>query len=402
MESLKLKTKLLYLLMMVGFGLSVIGLIGYFNIHNIKRHMDTLYFGSLLPLSELGAITDTYHNELASSVYRWSHNLISDEQAAQNITLGLSHVDQMWASYLSHDKRPEEIAYVQYAESQIDVMERYFLQIRSVMLDSSRSHPLSLSTLAENTASIHGTIQQLIAYENSAARYEHSVLIAHYENALMQLALFLLVMLILVVGLAWKMFSRIETQQQQLIASSETLKHLNYKLEQASYTDSLTALYNRRYFNLLFEREFKRAMRLGKPFVFMMLDIDFFKQYNDTYGHMQGDQALQSVAKVLKSTLQRPGDYPFRLGGEEFGVIITDSDCQNARQMGEKIRANIEALKIEHKGSKISTILTVSIGGICIIPTIHMGDESLIHAADVNLYAAKERGRNQVVFSNKL
>lgn len=402
MESLKLKTKLLYLLMIVGFGLTVIGLIGYFNIQNIKRHMDTLYFGSLLPLSELNAITDTYHHQLASSVYRWSHELITDEQAAQNITLGLSQIDQMWASYLSHHKRPEEIAYVNYAETQIDRMEHYFQETRALILDSGRSHPLSLSTLSENIGSIHGTIQQLIAYENAAAHYEHSVLAAHYKNALMQLILFLCVILVIVMGLAWNMFSRIETQQQQLLASAQTLKHLNLKLEQASYTDSLTSLYNRRYFNLVYEREFKRSLRSSHPFVFMMLDIDFFKQYNDTYGHLQGDQALQAVAKVLKTTLQRPGDYPFRLGGEEFGIIISDTDCMNARAMGEKIRAAVESLKIEHKGSKISQTLSVSIGGICIVPTTHMGDEALIHAADTNLYAAKERGRNQVVFGNKL
>jgi diguanylate cyclase (GGDEF)-like protein len=402
MESLKLKKKLLYLLLLVGSGLTVIGLIGYFNIQNIKRHMDTLYFGSLLPLGELSSINDAYNSQIASSVYRWSHNLISDEQAAQNITLGLSHIDQMWAGYLSHHKRPEEVAYVDYAETQIDQMEHYFLGIRSIILDPKKNHPISLMTLSDNVRSIHSTIHQLIAYENAAARYEHSILAAQYQNALMQLMLFLAVSLLLVMGLAWNIFTRIEVQQAELIESAQKLKHLNLKLEQASYTDSLTALYNRRYFNVVYDREFKRALRAGQPFVFMILDIDFFKQYNDTYGHLQGDQALQAVAKVLKSTLQRPGDYPFRLGGEEFAVIITDSDCKNARLMGEKIRTNIEGLQIEHKGSKIAQTLTVSIGGICFTPSVHIGDESLIHAADINLYAAKERGRNQVVFSDKL
>lgn len=402
MESLKLKTKLLYLLLIVGFGLAVVGLIGYFNLQTMKRHVDTLYFGSLTPLSELNTITDTYHDRLGSTVYLWSHHLISDEQAAQNISVGLDTIDQMWAGYLSHDKRPQEMAYIDYTESQIESMHRYFVQIRTVILDPSPPHPLSLSIMSDNIASIHTTIHNLIAYEKSAARFERSQLLAHYQNSLTQLVVLLIFILMVVMGMAWKIFTRVELQQRQLIQSTETLQHLNLKLEQASYTDSLTALYNRRYFNILYEREFKRALRSEKPFIFMMLDIDFFKQYNDTYGHLQGDQALQAVAKALKSSLQRPGDYPFRLGGEEFGVIITDSDCMNARQIGEKIRANIENLKIEHKGSKISKILTVSIGGVCITPTIHMGDEALIHAADVNLYAAKERGRNQIVFSNTL
>lgn len=402
MESLKLKSKLLYLLLIVGFGLGVVGLVGYINIQNIKRNMDTLYFGSLIPLTELNSITETYHNDLASSIYRWSNQLISDEQATEKISLGLNRVNQLWGAYLSHEKRPEELAYVNYTESQIQSLEKYFSEVRSLIASPDRTHPLSLSTLDDNVRLIHDTIHQLIAYENAAAQYEHAILLAQYQNALMQLIFFLVVILVLVMGLAWKIFANIELQQRQLIESTETLQHLNLKLEQASYTDSLTALYNRRYFNIVYEREFKRSLRSGKSFVFMMLDIDFFKQYNDTYGHLQGDSALQAVAKVLKMTLQRPGDYPFRLGGEEFGIILSDTDCKNAKMMGERVRENIENLKIEHNGSKVSPILTVSIGGICIIPTVHMGEDALIHTADTNLYAAKQRGRNQVVFTSKL
>lgn len=364
--------------------------------------MDTLYFGSLVPLSELNAISNTYHNDLASPIYRWSNQLLSDEQTAEEISIGLEKINQLWSAYRSHYKHTEEMAYVEYTEGKINHLESYFIQIRALISDPDRTHPLSLNTLDENIQLIHTTIDKLIEYEKEVARYEHALLLAEYENALMQLILFLGVILTLVMGLAWKIFARIELQQHQLIESTETLKHLNLKLEYASYTDSLTALYNRRYFNIVYEREFKRSLRSGKPFIFMMLDIDFFKQYNDTYGHLQGDVALQSVARVLKSTLQRPGDYPFRLGGEEFGIILTDSDSENGTIIGEKIRSAIENLKIEHKGSKILPTLSVSIGGICIVPTAQIGEDALIHTADANLYAAKERGRNQVVFSTTL
>jgi diguanylate cyclase (GGDEF)-like protein len=401
-KPINLKTKLLYLLLLIGFGLIVVGLIGYFNIQNIKKNLDTLYFGSLLPLSELNSINAEYHNSLASSIYQWDNKLLDDEQVSKKIIQSLDHINQLWSNYSALPKRPDEIPYVKYTDQQIQNMADYFTQVRSLINDPQRDHPLSLITMDENIQSIQRTLNQLIAYENDAAKYEHAILLAQYENALIQLFLFLGVILILVMGLAWMIFARIEIQQQQLIESSETLKHLNLKLEQASYTDSLTALFNRRYFNVVYEREFKRSLRSNTPFVFMMLDIDFFKQYNDTYGHLQGDLALQAVAKVLKTTLQRPGDYPFRLGGEEFGVILTDTDCKNARIIGEKIRASIEHLKIEHKGSKILPTLSVSIGGICIVPTVDMSEDALIHTADTNLYAAKERGRNQVVFSNKL
>lgn len=402
MESLRLKSKLLRLLMLVGVGLVFVALIGFYHIHTLKRQVDTLYFGSMVPLSELTTITDTYHHQLESTVYRWKEGVIRSDDAARNITLGLDQINQTWNTYLTHHKRPEEMAFVDYTQLQIESMERYFLQIRELMLHPGNKTPVSVSTLSENVTAIHSTVHQLIAYENASARYEHGNLLSQYHNSLIHLTMFVGMILIMVMFMAWKIFTRIEWQQHQLIESADTLKHLNLKLEQASYTDSLTSLFNRRYFNLLFDREFKRALRGGKPFVFMMLDIDYFKQYNDTYGHLQGDQALQAVAKVLRSTLQRPGDYPFRLGGEEFGVIITDTDCHNAKAMGEKIRSGVEALKIEHKGSKVSPTLSISIGGICITPNVHIGDEALIHAADTNLYAAKERGRNQVVFSNKL
>lgn len=402
MESLQLKTKLLYLLLSVALGLVVVGFVGYFNLYTMKKHVDTLYFGSLVPLSELGSINDAYHHELEASVYRWKEGDISDDDLARNLTLGLEHVNQMWASYIAHHKRPEELPYIHYTETQIDVMQHYFEEIRSLASNHTRRATISVVTLSDNVTSIHNTISSLISYEIAAAKYERAILISHHENSLMQLAIMLGVILLGVMGFAWRIFMQIEIQQQQLLESSEALQHLNIKLEQASYTDTLTGIFNRRYFNLVYEREFKRALRAGKSIIFIMVDIDFFKQYNDTYGHLQGDVALQNVAHVLKSSLLRPGDFVFRLGGEEFGVILTETDCSNGRKMAERLRFNVESLNMEHKGNKKSGVVTISLGAICITPTASMNNETLLRSADINLYAAKERGRNQVVFTTTL
>lgn len=402
MESLQLKTKLLYLLLSVALGLVVVGFVGYLNLLTMKKNVDTLYFGSLIPLSELSSINSAYHHELEASVYRWKEGLIENEDLAQNITLGLEHVDQMWASYLSHHKRPEELPYIHYTEEQIDIMQRYFGEIRSLSLTQTPRSAISVQTLANNISSIHNTVSQLVSYEMAAAKYERSALLAHYQNSLMQLAVMLGVILLGVMTFAWRIFMQIEQQQQQLLESANALQYLNVKLEQASYTDTLTGIFNRRYFNLVYEREFKRALRSNKSITFMMIDIDFFKQYNDTYGHLQGDVALQNVAHTLRSSLLRPGDFVFRLGGEEFGIILTETDCPNARKMGEKLRLNIESLNMEHKGNKKTGLLTISTGAICIVPTESMNNESLLHCADTNLYAAKERGRNTVIFSSTL
>lgn len=402
METLKLKTKLLYLLISVALGLLVVGFVGYFNLLTMKRNVDTLYFGSMVPLTELTAINTAYHHELESNIYRWRAKVISDEEFARNITLGLANIDQMWASYLSHHKRPEEVPYVTYTDERIDTMKRYFEEIRSLSAQQTQASAVSLITLSDNVTSIHNTIAQLISYEISIAKYERSVTLNHHEDSLMQLAVMLGVILLGVMTFAWRIFAQIEQQQQQLLASSHALQHLNVKLEQASYTDTLTGIFNRRYFNLVYEREFKRASRAQKPITFIMVDIDYFKPYNDTYGHLQGDVALQSVARILRTSLSRPGDFAFRLGGEEFGIILTDTDAASARQMAERLRFNVESLNMEHKGNKNTGIVTISLGAVCVIPTISMNNESLLHTADANLYAAKERGRNQVVFTTTL
>ena len=402
MESLKLKTKLLYLLVSVALGLLVVGFVGYLNLRTMKKNVETLYLGSLIPLTELSAINVAYHHELESSIYRWRGKILSDDELARALTLGLENIDQTWASYRAHHTRPEELPYITYTDGRINIMKRYFEDIRALAASHTHASSISLVTLSDNITSINNTISQLISYEIAIAKYERSVTLSHHENSLMQLALMLSIILLGVMTFAWRIFMKIEQQQQQLLDSSQALQHLNIKLEQASYTDTLTGIFNRRYFNLVYEREFKRASRAEKPITFIMVDIDFFKPYNDTYGHLQGDVALQNVARVLKTSLLRPGDFAFRLGGEEFGIILTDTDATTARQLAERLRFNVESLNMEHKGNKNTGIVTISLGAICITPTMSMGNEALLHAADVNLYAAKERGRNQVVFTTTL
>jgi len=401
MNSLKLKTKLLYLLLSVGFGLIVIGLIGFYNLSTMKKHVDTLYFGSLIPLTELTSISSTYRGKLESPIYQWKHNIIDNQSCAQSITTGLDQIDQMWASYLTHHKRPEEMPYVDYTESQIEAIRQYLLEVRKLCLSKQKKN-ISLAVLSDNISSVEYTINQLLSYEISAAKYERSLLLSHHHNSTMQLLVLLGVILIGVMTFAWRIFIKIELQQRELILSSERLQYLNMKLEQASFTDSLTGLSNRRHFNMVYMREFKRAKRQSIPLTFMMIDIDYFKQYNDTYGHIKGDDALHAVAEIMKHTFQRPGDFTFRLGGEEFGVILADTDCHQAKLMAEKLRDNVEQCGIEHLGSKVAKVLTLSIGSVCIVPSANHTDDDLIHSADTNLYAAKERGRNQVVISSNL
>ena len=173
-------------------------------------------------------------------------------------------------------------------------------------------------------------------------------------------------------------------------------------LRRLSTLDGLTGISNRRAFDTFLDEEWKRAERGGYKISMLMIDVDQFKRYNDTYGHLMGDECLKQVAKTLKQDAQRPGDLAARFGGEEFSVVFTMKDDPKAIRFAEKIRRDIEALKIPHEQSDISDYLTVSIGLASMIPTQETSQGNLIKAADDALYKAKNEGRNRVVFAGHI
>ena len=170
------------------------------------------------------------------------------------------------------------------------------------------------------------------------------------------------------------------------------------KVEELSITDPLTGIFNRRYFNDNFTRFLNSAKRNDHYFCFVMCDIDHFKEYNDTYGHIQGDEALVAVAQSLKSHMQRAQDNCFRLGGEEFGITYESLSIKDCHHMVEKMLEDIEELKIEHEKNNASEYVTVSIGLVCVSPNADMNLELIYKSADQLLYRAKEKGRNRIEY----
>lgn len=185
--------------------------------------------------------------------------------------------------------------------------------------------------------------------------------------------------------------------EKELHKTNKQLRKANLRLESLSITDQLTDLFNRRHFNSVFMREIKRARRDKTPLALIILDIDFFKKINDNYGHSEGDRILIQVGQQLKIICQRPGDYAFRLGGEEFGVISSNLSIHGTAEFAEIIRKEIENLNIPNKYSSISQYLTVSIGSVTKIPDEIDTIDNFMSIADKHLYKAKESGRNQVV-----
>jgi diguanylate cyclase (GGDEF)-like protein len=176
------------------------------------------------------------------------------------------------------------------------------------------------------------------------------------------------------------------------------LEKANLKLETLSLRDALTQVANRRSFDESFEREKRRVQRNGRSLTLLILDIDYFKKYNDTYGHKAGDVTLRRVAETIVESLGRASDMAFRYGGEEFVALLPHCDEKGARIVAERIRTAIERLAIPHAGSSAGPCLTVSIGAAT---TASSSDEelaALFDNADGMLYRAKDEGRNRVCY----
>ena len=169
---------------------------------------------------------------------------------------------------------------------------------------------------------------------------------------------------------------------------------------QLSTKDGLTGIDNRRMFDGAIQNEWNRAIRYKKPISLILCDIDFFKRYNDHYGHQQGDTCLQSIATVLKDHARRGGDIAARYGGEEFAIIMPDTDEENAEKIATLMHDAISELNIPHEASQASDIVTASFGVATMTPNKEQNFEKLIKYADVALYKAKTMGRDQIIVAD--
>ncbi len=196
--------------------------------------------------------------------------------------------------------------------------------------------------------------------------------------------------------------SRSFVAQQQRDAAFLELRELqkeleakNVELQRLSAIDGLTGIPNRRSFDEYIDKEWRRAVREGTSLALLLIDIDFFKKYNDGYGHQGGDDCLRKVATALADTMRRPSDMVARYGGEEFGVILPNTDLDGAVVIAEELRLSIETCALKHEFSDVTDIVSISLGAAGIPPKCGDDPASLIALADGALYAAKEEGRNR-------
>ncbi|KUG43547.1 hypothetical protein ALP79_200021 [Pseudomonas savastanoi pv. fraxini] len=184
-------------------------------------------------------------------------------------------------------------------------------------------------------------------------------------------------------------------QIQHLVTAESELSIARSELEIIAQTDSLTHLANRRCFDATLQKEWGRASRNNSVIAIILLDIDWFKQYNDRYGHLRGDDCLRQVAGIIGSCINRAGDLAARYGGEEFVILLAETDLAGALSVAEKVRLRIENALIEHSGSPVGNV-TISSGVVAINATEKEGYTAVLKEADRLLYCAKTRGRNCV------
>jgi len=184
----------------------------------------------------------------------------------------------------------------------------------------------------------------------------------------------------------------LERKVGELEATANDLQSANLHLEQLSYHDPLTGIPNRRYFEYVLTREWDAALARNDSLSVLMIDIDFFKLYNDTFGHIKGDETLIAIARALSTALFRVSDVVSRYGGEEFVIILPDTNQENARIVCERLMASVADANIPFNSVK-SGRLTVSIGGYTGVPSEGLSFEKFIIRADEALYRSKNDGR---------
>ncbi|MFA6760034.1 MAG: GGDEF domain-containing protein [Sulfuricurvum sp.] len=397
--SLSKKLYALFFIITVAMFLSL--MIGGLHIKEMKQNIDRLYFGSFTPTLQLNSIVHDYNSGVLKSLQKLRLGEISTDMMLASSLQALERIEHNWQLYVSHYKKPSELDFSSYASSEI-------LRLNSAIEELCQSLEDG-GVLSVDTAFLEGRIEavvsiveSLVRYEGDVAKFERSEFLKNYDEIVYKIGSIAFATLLFVLLIAYYIFKSIQKDQSTLLKMTNSLKAANKRLESASYVDSLTSLYNRRYFNIVYERELSRARRAGDFVTFMMIDIDYFKQYNDTYGHLQGDEALRQVSIALHESLQRAGDFLFRLGGEEFGVLLIGLNESQSEAVAQKLLNAIRSKKLKHKSSEVGEFLSISIGVANTKASDTIDNEELMRRADSMLYEAKSSGRDRFELTTKV
>lgn len=386
------------------------------------RKIDVLFPASYTAgRAEHGLFTDSYYTSYYAAIAKTSRNIIihnTNDLAKYNIGVTklssiVPFVQQFVPAGQIHSFRTQHELYKALANGTVDIglrnklvfqEERFNLELFSLdtiytINESARNYSYYFITSDDN-ARLVGIINRYLA------DLDYTRLIAHYEKGIDELIVryvsqkqqqrqlvFLIAVTVLVLTLVvfWMFYYRM---------MSNKLAAANKQLERLNITDALTGLCNRRHFDNVLAQEYARHARSGALLSLIMIDIDSFKQFNDTYGHVAGDACLKDVAAVIGKCASRASDMSARYGGEEFVCILPDTDIRGAVAIAQKIRQQILALAIPHSQSAAAPWVSVSLGVVTTKCQPHQSATHVVDLADAMLFRAKSGGRNRVEFNN--
>lgn len=351
-------SKLLLLVFTVFMALIFSAILFNSQVEKLKKQIDILYFGDFIPVVKLQTIKSDFETIISCL----------NENKNCDISKEKDSILTEWNYYFSSFKTQKEKDVVNSINSDI---------LKSFEINKIDEYDKNL-----NSADI------LIKYETKQAFLQRQVFLEEYGQ--MQNYIFYNILFILIFAFLIILFI-----VYQIIKKDKQLQILNKKYQIESITDSLTTLYNRKHFDTIFDSMTFISNENSWKSALIIVDIDYFKNYNDTYGHDMGDEALQKVALCIKEHFSKQYEYVFRLGGEEFGIILFNIDEKSFENSLEELNKNVIKLQIEHKNSKILDLVSVSIGAVIYEPKSYISANRLYKMADESLYDAKNSGRNR-------
>jgi diguanylate cyclase (GGDEF)-like protein len=350
---MKINYKLFALPIMVLISLVYISFLFSSEIDRLKSKVDNIYFGNFIPVHKLHIIKEEYNKII---------------NTPRSYTKSKEIIITNWSYYNNQYKSEQERNVVKKIDNQIEAS---FKKINNQFYKY-----------------IINQIDLLIQYEVSSAEVERKNFLIKYEKVsdyLFYNQIFTITFIIIFI------FSIVFVT----IKNNNKMEYLIDKYKSDSITDGLTGLYNRKYFDNILDETTIVSRENNWSSAFTMIDIDFFKQFNDTYGHDAGDIALKTVSNILDTIFNEEYDYVFRLGGEEFGILIFDIDRKKLENRLKMLQKSIASQKIKHIASK-TTFLTISMGVVVIDKYIYnLSRTDIYKLADKKLYQSKEHGRNQ-------
>ena len=360
-----------------------------FQIASMKKSLDFLYGNSLISISALNKANAIYHINIQNNIYQSITLNITPTQALLDMKNSLPVVEKIWKDYEKRFQYNDKSEYLEYALLEIGNINNYFKQINRWCSNIENIQKLSLKEIDNEVAKADIIIQELLRYEHLMAQQERNKILLKFNNFIYQIILLLIIGVFFIIKFIYSINNKqllLKKEFQKIASNCEMLDNLEYR-------DTLTSLYTRRYFNYIYKEKIYLAKDNKSSIALIMIEIDYFTEYNSSYGFEQGDTLLNIIADILKDIIDEKNDFIFKFDSEAFRVLLTQTDEQKTIAFEKKTLTKIKLKQIENKGSKIDKYVTVSIGSAFSKIESTTTEYSLISKADKMLSISKDKNR---------